>query len=761
MHANAASSSPRNLMALSDEQFRQLASSLSSVVWSMSTSGARFVSPRWSEITGRTESQLQDDGWIATIHEDDRSLVRRELRQSLAHGCHFQADFRLALRDGSHHWFRARAEPTRGRHGDIVGWIGLASNIDDQKEAEQALLENERWLRMVIKASRVGTIDHDVTTGAIVVSPTILHLFGLAEGTVLSFDMVADRIHPDDRAAFDAAVARAVQPSSNGAVDLVSRVVRPQGQIVWANTRGTYLFEGDGADRRAVRFIGVASDITEHMRDLSERAMAGAIITSSRDAIIAVTPDAIVTHWNGAAERIFGYTAAEMIGQPVIRLVPDDERASCLEKIAAVLSGGQVVGYAATRLSKTGVPIAVSVTLSIIRDESGRATGVSSILRDVRQQKELEAQVVQAQKMEAVGLLAGGVAHDLNNTLTAILVGLELTELELPTTETTRSRLQEMRRACLDSAQLIRQLLAVARRQVINPQACSVNRAVAGLSPMLRRLIGADIAYTTELDATRGAYVDPAQLNQVLLNLSVNARDAMPHGGWLTIRSMDDPTGDRVLITVEDSGCGMSPETLARIYEPFFTTKEPGRGTGLGLSTTYGIVAQCGGTIEVTSTVDVGTRFTIALPAIEEPTYPLTTSSERVMVEGNETILVVEDDKVVREVVARVLEQRGYRVVEALCGTDALIAIEHLSSPVDLVLSDVVMPGMSGVELLSAVRARYPKMRAVFMSGYSEQAIATYGEIVPGTALLQKPFQPSALAAAVRRALDESVGEAA
>ncbi|MEP6492142.1 MAG: PAS domain-containing protein, partial [bacterium] len=251
---------------MTDEQFRRFAAGLSHVIWRLSSDGKRLIAPRWAEITGKKEHELQNDGWLETIHAEDRGKVHAAMRDAVVYGSHFQSDYRVRLRDGSYHWFHGRGEPVRGYRNELTGWIGVSSNIDDQRRAETALLEREAYLRMVIDAARVGTIDHDVVTGQVQASPMTLRLIGLPLGTNLTFDMVKQRVHPDDRAAFGTAAERAMAPDGNGEVEMVFRSQRPDGSIVWINAHGTYVFEGEGDTRRAVRFVGVAADVTGHMR---------------------------------------------------------------------------------------------------------------------------------------------------------------------------------------------------------------------------------------------------------------------------------------------------------------------------------------------------------------------------------------------------------------------------------------------------------------------------------------------------------------
>jgi PAS domain S-box-containing protein len=390
--------------------------------------------------------------------------------------------------------------------------------------------------------------------------------------------------------------------------------------------------------------------------------------------------------------------------------------------------------------------------------------------------KQLEGQLRHSQKMEAIGHLAGGVAHDFNNLLTAILGYCQLMLSRMGPEDGLRAQVEQIKQASDRAARLTRQLLAFSRKQVLNPRVLDLNKIVGDLEPMLRRLIGEDINLSTVLAPDlRPVKTDPGQIEQALLNLIVNARDAMPLGGSLVIRTAnvtleagDLPNrsgatpGPHVLLSVTDSGVGMDPETLARIFEPFFTTKEPGRGTGLGLSTVYGIVEQSGGHVEVWSEPGRGSAFRIYLPQVsaEEAPSPEPSPGARVPrdTRGSEIILLVEDDAQVRTLVERILVHLGYTVLAASNPTEAIDRSERFPQRIDLLLTDVVMPRMNGRQLYERLRNSRPDMRVLYMSGYTEKAFAMDGGNGADVTLIQKPFEPDALALRIREMLDARPG---
>ena len=387
------------------------------------------------------------------------------------------------------------------------------------------------------------------------------------------------------------------------------------------------------------------------------------------------------------------------------------------------------------------------------------------------ERKLLQAQLLQAQKMESIGRLAGGVAHDFNNILTAILSYAELSLMKLPQHDPLRGHLISIQEASEKAATLTHQLLAFSRRQVLEMKVVDLNDVIRGLAKMLTRMIGEDMPLELRTGATTSfVRADEGQIEQVLMNLAVNARDAMPSGGRLVIETADvnpddavlksqgvaDP-GQYVMLSVTDSGAGMSAEVRERIFEPFFTTKELGRGTGLGLATVYGIVKQHGGHIIVDSEPGKGTIFRILLPLTAGPGPQQAAEPSGPLPEGTETLLVVEDDELVRGLIDEVLAPLGYRVLTTASGDDALKASDSFPGHVDLLLTDVVMPGMNGRQLAEVMRTRRPGIKVLFMSGYTQDALSTQGVLEPGVALIHKPLRAGTLARQIRQVLD-SVG---
>ncbi|MEP6618909.1 MAG: PAS domain S-box protein [bacterium] len=464
----------------------------------------------------------------------------------------------------------------------------------------------------------------------------------------------------------------------------------------------------------------------------------------------------------GVAPGAFGSDFESLIA----RTHPDD-RASLRDTIATAMKTGADFAVESRSVWPDGTIRILSSAGRIVLDFLGKPVRGIGISLDITERRSLEAQFQQAQKMEAVGRLAGGVAHDFNNLLTVILGFCELLQADLDANDPHRQDVAEIHRAGVTAAALTRQLLAFSRKQIIEPTLLDLNEVIAAMRPMLGRLIGEDVAVRVDLRPGLGIVrADRAQLEQVIMNLSVNARDAMPKGGTLTIEAADVELdedyarshlgvkpGAYVMLTVSDTGSGMTPDVQARLFEPFFTTKEVGKGTGLGLATIHGIVARNGGSVHVYSELGVGTTFKVYFPRTITPERAADTPALIMQTHrGTPTVLLVEDEDGLRELARRMLERHGYRVLAA-ANADHAIRLFDVDDSIDILLTDVVMPGASGPELAARLVAQRPALKVIYMSGYTDDAIVQHGVLNPGIALLNKPFTSAALARKVRDAL--------
>ena len=510
------------------------------------------------------------------------------------------------------------------------------------------------------------------------------------------------------------------------------------------------------------------------MLQANEGAFLAAMVASSNDAIVGEDLDDRIVTWNRAAERLYGYTAAEAIGMPAAAL-RSRERIGERELIARVRLGEHIHHHETLRVRKDGSTVEVSVSLSPIHDAAGDVIGTTSIARDLTPQRKtaarlakVEEQLRQAQKMEALGALAGGVAHDFNNLLSVIISYADILSESVDDADPRREDVRQIQQAAERAAGLTKQLLAFSRKQVLEPRVVDLNAILLDLEKMCRRLVGEDIDLAVvPAEHVGPVLVDPGQFEQVVLNLIVNARDAMPTGGKLTIETRNVEIdaayagqhigvtpGSYAMLAVSDTGTGMSSETKARIFEPFFTTKDGGRGTGLGLSTVLGIVEQSGGHVWVYSEEGVGTTFKVYFPHTTRAAAPIEREPATHGAGGGETVLLVEDDDQLRHLFRMLLSRAGYSVLDARNAGEAILLHERTAAPIDLLLTDLVMPGMSGRELAERLTAARPTMRVLYLSGYTNDAIVRHGLVDADVPFLPKPLRRDALLRMVRDVLD-------
>jgi PAS domain S-box-containing protein len=506
------------------------------------------------------------------------------------------------------------------------------------------------------------------------------------------------------------------------------------------------------------------------LRDRAIQALAAGIVITD-----ASRPDNPIIYASPGFERLTGYTAGEVLGKDCLFLQSKGTASEAVATVRAALRDGRACDADLISYRKDGTPFWGQLLISPVRNEAGRLTHFVGVLSDVTVRHRLEEQFRQAQKMEAVGRLAGGVAHDFNNLLTVINGYGEIVLGSLPEGHPARELVRQIKEAGERAASLTRQLLAFSRKSVLEPKVLDLNAGVREMEKLLRCVIGEDIQLATVLEPDLGRVrADPGQLEQAVINLCVNARDAMPHGGKLTLETRDveldaayaqaNPDvrpGPYVLLAVSDTGHGMDAATIARIFEPFFTTKGQGKGTGLGLAMVYGFVKQSGGHIAVYSEPGQGATFKIYLPQVEAAvTARKSHHGPMTLPRGTETVLLVEDEEGVRALIRHVLKSSGYTVLQAGHGQEALRVAERHAAPIHLLLTDVVMPGgMGGRQVAEAVRARHPEARVLFVSGYTEDAVVRHGVLEENTNFLQKPFMPAALVLKVREILDQAQPE--
>ena len=704
--------------------------------------------------------EVEDVKWIVVVtapYDEVTAFVTRNFQETLL----LLAVTILALVIGSTLVYRDYRSRVRAEE-EALQWKEMRALEDKVWESEV------RYRRLVELSPDTVFIESD---GKIVfINAAGAKLFGATDQEQLVGTAIMDRIHPDDRAV----VADRIRNLRKGAeVPLLEeKYLRLDGSSVDVEVVATPFVH---RDKPAAQVIA---------RDITERKRAEQTLRSSEEkyrrffdedlsGVYVCSPSGQILSCNPTFVRIFGFQSIEeALSTNVASL---HQNSLSWQAFVQVLRERKKVERSEIELRRRNAT-AVYAILSAFGtfNEDGELLEVKCYVFDDTERKMLEGQFRQAQKMEAVGRLAGGVAHDFNNLLTAITGYSELILMRLQNSDPMHRNVEEIKKAGERAASLTRQLLAFSRRQVLQPKVLDLNAVISDMEKMIRRLIGEDIDFRFVTDGVLGRVkADRGQIEQVVMNLAVNARDAMPNGGKLTIGTSNvslsedfarehrgAKPGDYVMVTVRDTGCGMNEEVQAHLFEPFFTTKEVGKGTGLGLSTVYGIVKQSGAYIDVRSAERQGTTVVIYLPQVQEDRPLLRIPPEHEGdLHGSETVLLVEDEPTVRSLGLEILRARGYTVLEAADGRSAIKICESTNAPIQLAIIDVVMPRMNGRELAQRLAILRPDIKIIFVSGYSEDAILNQGVLQPGTVFLQKPFTPDSLARKAREILDREIAD--
>ena len=610
------------------------------------------------------------------------------------------------------------------------------------------------------------------TRNRLYISPQIEAMLGFSADEWLGDPgLVLKQLHPDDR---ERVLAEVFQSRDTGKpLSSEYRLLARDGHIVWVRDEAIVMRDEAG---RPCFMQGLLLDISEQKRkeEMLQKSESKFRTIFERVAvgIALVSIDGQLVETNPALREMLRYGEEELRNRVFNEFIHPEDAAIDVDLDQELIAGKRDHYQIEKRfIRKDGGVVWCQLNVSFIRGGQQERPFTICMVEDITERKRLETQFFQSQKMETIGRLAGGIAHDFNNLLTVIKGYTQLSLNHIQEGDPCRENIEEIKSAAERAAELTNQLLTFSRRQILDMKVLDLNTIVRGLEKMTGRIIGEDIEMFTVLDDHLGRVkTDPGQLEQVILNLVVNARDAMPAGGKLAIETanvvLDDTyarthigvtPGSYVMLSVSDTGCGISPEIKELIFEPFFTTKEEGKGTGLGLSTIYGIVKQSGGSIWVYSEPGRGTTFKIYLPRVEEETGapPVQDDTDHLPM-GKETVLLVEDDPSLRALAARVLRYQGYKVLEATNGHEAIgIARENVQEIIHLLLTDVVMPHMGGRELVKRMKTLHSEIRVLFISGYTEHAITYHAGLKPGTPFLQKPFSPTALAKKVREVLDQ------
>ncbi len=770
----------------SEAMYHSLVDQLPQAVFRKDDAGRfTFANPRFCELVGRSVQDLLGKTDADLFPAELAEKYRQDDRRVMDSGEVWTDTERQMTPDAAaDRWVEVVKWPLRDADGQVIGIQGTFWDVTERERAQEVLRASEARLNESQRIAHLGSWEsqlvslEDLSQNRLTWSDETFRIFGYEPGAVeVTREVFSRGVHPEDLPRVWAAVEAAVREHLPYQVE--HRVVRPDGSERLVVEHAEVLC--DPVAGRPLKLHGTVQDITAEKHAAAERERLLAAIEQAGEAIFITDSAGRIQYVNPAFEAITGYPRDEILLQNPRFLKSGKHDESLYREMWETISGGRTWKGRLINRRKDGAHYTQEATISPVLDGAGRIVNYVAISRDItphlrvsEEKDRLEEQLRQTHKMEAIGRLAGGVAHDFNNMLNIILGYGEMALEQLRAGDPLRENLQEIVEAGRRSAALTRQLLAFSRKQTLQPKVFDLNAVILNLQKMLRRLIGEDIELNLP-GAREPAPVlaDPGQIEQAIMNLVVNARDAMPHGGRLTIETanvtLDDEfarthlgvtPGRYVKLAVADTGCGMDQEVLANLFVPFFTTKDKGRGTGLGLATTHGIVKQSGGHIWVDSELGRGTTFRIYLPQVEM--QPETAPQQQQHVPwrgGGRQILVVEDETALRGLVARVLSGLDFRVTTAADGGEALLLVEERGVQPDLLITDVIMPGISGAVLAERLRQRWPELKILFMSGYTDNAMAQFDQVDPGAPFLQKPFNIRDLSLKVRELLGPAQGE--
>ena len=751
-------------LAEAERRHQEVLDSLGDTVFEMDLQGRvtavnRSAFDRWGYTKDEFERGVNAFDLVAP---EDRDLARQNAARVFA-GEQPHAEYRGLRKNGTRFWM-ALTSTRISTNGRPTGLRGLVVDITERKQAEEALRDSERRYRELYNKTPVMLHSIDRAGRLVGMSDYWLSVMGYTREEVIGRPSTDFLTEASRRYAIDVILPEFMR--TGVCTNVEYQFVKKNGEIIDTLLSANSEVDADG---QVLRSLAVVIDVTarkraeesirsseERYRSLVEHAVFGIYRTDAEGRFVEA---------NQALATMLGYASAgDLIGRDISAFYQDPaERPRLVSQYASI---DRIEGVDVRWKRRDGSPLVVRLTGRPIRAGEGTPS-FEMIVEDVSERKALEQQFRQAQKMEAIGRLAGGVAHDFNNLLTAMGGYSDLLLEQLADGDPRRHDVIEIKKAADRATALTRELLAFSRKQILQPQAVDLSIVLEGLKPLLRRLIGEDVEVLAIPAAKIGLVrADRVQIEQVIMNLAVNARDAMPSGGRLTIETRDVtfgpdragahqvvPPGRYAMLAVTDTGCGMDAEVKSHLFEPFFTTKEAGKGTGLGLATVYGIVKQSGGHIYVDSEPQQGSTFEIYLPCLEQQTAAAG-SSRPGLLTGTETILLAEDEDAVRNLTRSVLTRQGYRVLEARTGSEALAVAARFPERIDLLLTDVVMPEMGGRELSRHLLMKRPDIKVLYTSGHADDTVVRTLTLEPGMSFLTKPFTPEGLTATVREVLD-------
>jgi len=746
-------------------EFRTLSEAMPQIVWMAGADGGvTYINQRGTDFTGQAPENSYGGGWVARFHPEDQQRAVEASKRALESGEMYEVESRLRKADGSYHWMLTRALPLHDESGLVIKWLGTCTDIDEMKQALEKVRASEDRFRLFANVTNNAIYDWNLITGECWRSEGYAVLFGYSDETLGNTEgWWKEHISPESRERVVAGLDAVLKGNeSDWSDEYYFR--RADGSQAYILDRGFAIRDDAGM---AVRMVGGMTDLTERHAAQEKLAQQAALIDEARDAMIVRDLDQRIVFWSKGAERLFGWPSESVIGlhsQELFKIDPVVFKQS----VQAVLANGAWTGEM-QKTTQDGVVLTLDTRCTLLRDPQGRPKGIFDIDTDITERKKLEQQFLRSQRMESVGTLAGGIAHDLNNILMPIMMGASLLKRFEPAERSVKV-IENIERSTKRATELVRQVLSFARGVEGSRVAVHLGDIIREVGSIAENTFPKSIRFEARVcDDLWSVAGDPTQISQVLLNLCVNARDAMPDGGRLGVGAdnieISDPTsvaysgikaGQYALLTVDDSGSGMTKEVLDRIFEPFFTTKSLGQGTGLGLSTTIGIVRSHGGTVKVDSAPGKGTTFKVYFPRRQEASAG-TDGEQRLAVaprRGNgELILVVDDEPAVLGITKVTLGMFGYEVLTASSGKEAIVTYTRERERIALVLTDMMMPGMSGPELVTRLRQIDPGVVIVAVTGLDNTENRSKPDSVVANQILFKPYTAEVLLEALSRAL--------
>ncbi|KAB8335868.1 PAS domain S-box protein [Scytonema tolypothrichoides VB-61278] len=730
------------------------------MIWMTGTDKlCNYFNKSWLEFTGRALEQELGNGWAELLHPDDLQLCIETYTTAVDARRSFTMEHRYRRFDGEYRWLFDTAIPRFHSDGSFAGYIGSGIDITEQKQMLEALQDSEARLRLTLDAARMVTWDWNITTNSVVDYNPMEPFCDLALGcNEHTFEAFLDAVYFEDRDRVVAAIRDAIDNQKDYEVEY--RLVSSDGALHWMENKGQVYYDQTG---KPVRMVGVGIDITDRKQAEQKIREQAAWLDVATDAIIVRDLENKIVFWNRSAERLYGWKAKDALGKNASELLYKKISPQLQEALSEVRLAGEWYGEL-SQVQKDGKEVIVETRWTLVRDEHGKPKSILTVNTDITEKKKLQTQFLRAQRLESLGTLASGIAHDLNNTLAPMLMSAQLLRMRI-SDERNQQLLETLETNAQRGAAMVRQVLSFARGVEGKRTILQIRHLISEIEQFAKQTFPKSIEFCTDIPANLWTVSgDATQLHQVLMNLVINARDAMPKGGVLSLcaenflidenyarMNLDATVGPHILITVKDTGIGMPPEVLDRIFEPFFTTKEIGKGSGLGLSTVLGIMKSHGGFISVSSKVGKGTQFKVFLKAVLENQTPLEESLELPMGNG-ELILVADDEAEIREITKITLEKYNYKVLTACDGIEAIASYAQNREEIKLVFMDMMMPGVDGLTTIRALLKMNPCLKIMAASGLADNKQLTQSLGIE--TFLLKPYTIKQLLQALHKILN-------